>query len=168
MKFQASCTNSLICFIFFSFRIVSGHGLSIFPSAKATKSRKKRFRIWRWWNLLKSSKILEVFNFWPKNFQKQQMLKNPKNFCSNYKFARKIPPKILVGMCWSEVPLKKFPRGGGKGFPQRVNVRLREIDMKWSILYPLPPPKTKYFFLSALVVFISKKVSHMLKLSFTC
>ena len=95
----------------------------LFSSAKGTKSRKKRLKIWRWWNLLKSSQILEVFNFWPKNFQKQQMLKTQK-FFSELQIYSKTCKKILVDPSWIKIPLRKIPG------PTELTCDLNEIDIK--------------------------------------
>ena len=77
---------------------------------------KKHFWSWKigFWE---KAKISKFFNFWPKIFQQQQMLKTLKIF-SELQIHSKTCKKILVDPSWIKIPLRKIPRGGGKGpFP---------------------------------------------------
>ena len=80
-----------------------------------------------------NAKISKFFNFWPKIFQQQEMLKTLK-FFSKLQIYSKTCKKILADPSWIKIPLRKNP--GGKGpsppRPQRVNVRFKR---DWHKMY---------------------------------
>ena len=84
---------------------------------------KKNFWSWKigFWE---KAKISKFFNFWPKIFQQQQMLKTL-NFFSELQIYSKTCKKILGPILNKNTSQKNSWGGKGLSPPQRVNVRFK-------------------------------------------
>ena len=82
---------------------------------------------WSWKiGFLEKAKISKFFNFWPKIFQQQQMLKTLKLF-SELQIYWKTCKNILVDPSWIKISSEKFQGEGKRPFPQRVTVVVKFI-----------------------------------------
>ena len=127
VKFQVSCTNSLICFILF-ITYCFWTGFVYFPAQKAPKVEKSD---WGFdsgeicWNQAKFWKF-SIFD--PKIFKNNKCWKL-KKFFPNNKFTRK-HAKNFGGSILNKNTSQKNSRGGKGPSPKELTCDLREIDIK--------------------------------------